>query len=149
MIAYPLFTAPAVFIIEALFCWRLLEQPFKPVWLSKLLVTAIIVLAARYGYERVKPFDDQKQDKMVAETLKSWEPIFNKNQKNVVFNVENYVECMFYHDNCVAYPYLPQNKDIAYLNQLGYTIYIVADSKIDTTTFAHSNIQFLKMVAVD
>ncbi len=149
MIAYPLFTAPAVFIIEALFCWDLLERPFKPVWLSKLLVTAIIVLAARYGYERVKPFDDQKQDKMMASAIKNWSSIFSKNQKNVVFNVENYIECMFYHDNCVAYPYLPQSKDIDDLTKLGYTLYIVDNSKIDTATFANSNIRFLKMTATD
>lgn len=145
MIAYPLFTAPAIFIIEALFCWYLLEQKFKPIWLPKLLVTAIIVLAARYAYERVKPFDPQKEDRMTAMAIKNWSPIFSKNQKNVVFNVENYVECMFYHDNCVAYPYLPQNQDIEYLRKLGYVVHIVDNPKVDTTTFAHQNIQFLKM----
>lgn len=149
MIAYPLFTAPAIFILEAMFFWHLLERPFKPVWLSKLLVIAIIVLAARYGYERVKPFDAQKEDKMTATAIKNWSLIFNKNTRNVVFNVENYVECMFYHDNCVAYPYLPQNKDIENLNKLGYTIYIVENFKIDTTAFAHFNIHFLKMDRLD
>ncbi len=42
--------------------------------------------------------------------------ISSKNQKNVVFNVDNYVECMFYHDNCTTYSYEPQNNNIEYLN---------------------------------
>lgn len=67
----------------------------------------------------------------------------------MVFNVENYVECMFYHDNCVAYPYLPKNEDIENLTQSGYKIYIIDNSKIDRATFAHSNVQFLKIEASD
>jgi hypothetical protein len=143
MIAYPIFTAPAIFMIEAMFCWKLIETPSKPSWINKLLVALIIFLAARYGYERVKPFDAQKEDKMVVTKIKNWAYIFNQNEKNVIFNTEHYIELMFYFDNCVAYPYIPENKDIKYLNQLGYTIYIV-DVKIDTTKFTGYGVHLLK-----
>jgi 4-amino-4-deoxy-L-arabinose transferase-like glycosyltransferase len=142
MIAYPLFTAPAIFTIEALFCWQLLDKPIKPLWFSKLLVITLIILAARYAYERVKPFDPQTGDRETAAMIKTWTPIFSKNKQTIVFNADAYIECMFYHNNCTAYPYLPKNKDIEYLNKLEYTIYIVKNSKIDSVNFAPS-VQFL------
>jgi 4-amino-4-deoxy-L-arabinose transferase-like glycosyltransferase len=149
MIAYPLFTAPAIFIIEALFCWQLLDKPIKPVWLSKFLVIALIVLAARYGYERVKPFDNPSKDTRIATTIKNWQPIFSKNEKNVVFNVDNYIECMFYHNNCIAYPSIPQIKEIEDLHTLGYAIYMVNNSKIDSIKFSNLGIQFLQIDSID
>jgi 4-amino-4-deoxy-L-arabinose transferase-like glycosyltransferase len=149
MIAYPLFTAPAVFIIEALFCWQLIENPFKPAWLSKLLIIAIIVLAARYGYERVKPFENQLKDNKIATTIKNWAVVFSKNEKNVLFNSENHIECMFYHDNCIAYPYIPTTQNIDSLQQLGYTVFMIKNSKIDTSHFNKTNIKYLEIDSWD
>jgi 4-amino-4-deoxy-L-arabinose transferase-like glycosyltransferase len=143
MIAYPLFTAPAIFIIEASFCWFLIEKGTKFLVFNKILLVAIIVLAIRYGYERVHPFKSDSFDLTTAESIKNCRTIFNKNDKNVVFNADNYVEFMFYHDNCVAYPKVPNKAEIDALNQLNYSIFIVNNSAIDTNNFKQFNVQFL------
>ena len=134
MSAYVLFTAPAVFIVEAKFLFDVQNNYLKYPFLRKILVYSFIILTVRYCYERVKPFQKDKYYEHVLEgqKVKNLSKSLSKNQKNVIFNLKPYVECMFYHDNTVAYPFTPNAKIIDSLSQLNYKIFIVSEEQKDS-----------------
>jgi hypothetical protein len=49
----------------------------------------------------------------------------------VVFQVERYVEAMFYADDIIAYPNLPTEEQAEDLRQQGYHVFIFKDGKLE------------------
>ncbi len=132
MIAYPILTAPAVFTIEAMFCAAMLAQKGKYQWVQQFLVVAMIVIAARYAYERVRPFNAQTKATQKAQFIKSWKTTLSQHDKNIIFNTDDYCECMFYHNDCTAYPFAPKKSDVDSLSKIGYTIFTVEKMNNDS-----------------
>jgi 4-amino-4-deoxy-L-arabinose transferase-like glycosyltransferase len=141
MIAYPLFTAPAIFTILAMFWWHLFDNPLKIKWLNSLILTAIIILSIRYSYERMRLFRDSSLYSSKTETLKSWK----LNNPTVVFNLpETYIETMFYTSVEAAYPFTPSEKQIELLKQKGYDIWIQKDSSLPVELLSRNDVHFIE-----
>lgn len=140
MIAYPLFTAPAVFTILAIFWWQLYDKPLKIKILNQLILTAIIVISIRYGYERLFLF--KNTDSYLAETarIKSWQ----LDSQTVIFNLpEKYIETMFYTSVAAAYPFIPTDEQIENLKQRGYKIWIVKNLNISPELLLRKDVHFI------
>ena len=134
MVAYPLFTAPAIFIIEAYFINFLLEEKSlnNRFYWKTILIFAFLFLAVRYSYERLKPYREPNTEDLTAQYIKSWQPILSKRDKCLVFNNEHYVESMFYYDNCISYPFLPEKKITDSLKSCKYSLYKVEKNEKDS-----------------
>ena len=143
MMAYPLFVAPAVFTMMAMFCWFLKDNPLKMKGLSQLILTAVLVLTIRYSYERVKPFDFQLAETQTADRLRGWKTQLPTDGKAVVFNTPYYIETMFYHDITAAYPHLPTEAQITELLLRGYKIFVVRNENVPTEFLNRTDIQLL------
>lgn len=143
MMAYPLFVAPAIFTIIAMFWWHLKDNPLKNKWLNQLILIAIIVLVIRYSYERVKPFNPKLEETQTASILRGWKAQLPTDEKAVIFNTQYYVEAMFYHNIAAAYHYLPTNEQMNDLILRGYKIFIVRDKNVPIDLLNRKDIQFL------
>ena len=102
MQGYLLFTFPAWFIVMGMFMEKLfLAQPaasrLKKVY--HLVIGIIMILALRYGLERVKPFEDHSKERKLKMELteKNYPP------NTIRFGVEHPIEWMFYNEG-LAYP---------------------------------------------
>ena len=124
MPGYTLFTAPALFIITAVF-WQYLysyRHKFKytiPVYLTLFL---LIALPIRYAVERLKPFQGTAERPRWIAELKQLERA-SENRKIVLFNVDYPVEAMFYAD-LTAYSTLPDADLVNRLLEKDYTILV-------------------------
>ncbi|MEI6900592.1 MAG: glycosyltransferase family 39 protein, partial [Bacteroidota bacterium] len=131
MQAYTLFTAPAIFIITALFCVyldRYLSR-FKYKWMIALLVILLIGLPIRYSIERIKPFSVQERNPLWARELRQ---LNDKKypEGTILFNTKYPVEAMFYtHLN--AYPSLPDQTTLEILLHDGHQVLVCWDGKKD------------------
>ena len=124
MQAYTLFTAPAIFIITALF-WQFLyiyRNRFKYKWIINIVLFLIIALPIRYSIERIKPFESRDRNPQWVQDLKHLNKIYN-GKKNIIFNVDYPIETMFYTD-FIAYETIPNKNTIEELKLKGYNIYI-------------------------
>jgi len=137
MPAYTLFTGPAVFVVQALFIRDIQYCRVKPLGLT--IKVLFFLLAFRYCFERVKPFEKESAD--IAAKREMVEYLKNK-ERTVVLNVEDYVEIMFYTD-CIAYNRVPTPAEIQKLVSLGYNITIVNGENIPATLRTDPNIQIL------
>jgi 4-amino-4-deoxy-L-arabinose transferase len=127
MQGYTLFTAPAIFIISALF-WHYLYQlrnRFRYRWIAYAVLFLIIALPVRYSTERIKPFEKRDRNPAWARELKTLEII---GDKTVIFNTEHPIEAMFYQD-CVAYPGIPDSPAIEKIEGAGYHVLILGDQQ--------------------
>lgn len=141
MIAYPLFTAPAIFTVLAMFWWYLSEYPLPVRWISKLITVAIIVMAVRYGYERMWLFKDTSIYKVETARIKSWQP----DSATVIFNLpERYIETMFYTSAVAAYPFVPTSQQIDVLKNQGYKIWIIKNGNISTELLQRNDVHFIQ-----
>jgi len=119
---YTLFTAPAIFIITAVF-WQYIyhyrrKMRFK--WLTYILLFLLLALPVRYSIERIKPFDfRERRPEWVQEIRK----LDTKGSGIVLFNYEHPIEAMFYSD-CVAYTYIPDVETIEKITASGYKVFI-------------------------
>lgn len=109
MQGYVLFTAPAIFIMQAVFVEKLIElwknrDGFLK-WSSAALFIAIILLSIRFGMERIKPFSSFEKPVWVKR-IEKLEKKFEQSQKTIIFNEPKYVEVMFKYD-CIAYRRMP------------------------------------------
>ena len=140
MIAYPLFTAPAIFTILAMFWWQLYDKPLKIKVLNQLILIAIMVISIRYGYERLFLFKNNNLYLMETARIKSWQP----DDKTVIFNIpEKYIETMFYTSVAAAYPFIPTDEQIEKLKQKGYKIWIVESSNISPELLLRKDVHFI------
>jgi 4-amino-4-deoxy-L-arabinose transferase-like glycosyltransferase len=141
MVSYILFTAPAIFIVLSSFWWKIKDKPLKIKWLNQLILTAMIVLAIRYCYERMWFFRDNTES--IAKTV--WMKNLNqkiKNDKAVIFNWDSYIEGMFF-TNFIFYPNLPTDEQIKDIQSKGYDVYIVKTPSLPSFFLNKPDIQFL------
>jgi len=122
MQGYTLFTAPAIFIITAVF-WQYLYHYRKKMrfkWLTYILLFLLLALPVRYSIERIKPFDfRERRSEWVQEIRK----LDTKGSGIVLFNYEHPIEAMFYSD-CVAYTHIPDVETIEKITASGYEVFI-------------------------
>jgi 4-amino-4-deoxy-L-arabinose transferase-like glycosyltransferase len=123
MQGYTLFTAPALFIITAWFYQELRQTTFlgyKRI-LVGLVMFLLIALPIRYSLERIKPFEQHDRNPAWVSELKT----LNKynGEKVVLFNVNRYIEAMFYSD-IIAYRNLPMRSELERLQNRGYYLLI-------------------------
>ncbi|MBL4861704.1 MAG: glycosyltransferase family 39 protein [Crocinitomicaceae bacterium] len=125
MQGYTLFTAPALFLVTALF-WQYLSEikdQFKPKWLIQLTLFLLIALPIRYSFERIKPFNTSEHNPQWVKDIKSLGEK-TKGKNGVLFNTDHPIEVMFYTD-MVAYKEIPEIHVMKKLSDSGYTIYII------------------------
>jgi len=121
MQGYLLFTFPAWFIITGMFVEHLLtvssssEVAKKIYWL---VIGATFILAIRYGLERVKPFADQTEERLLKKQLTKTRHPTN----TVIFNEAHPIEWMFYNDG-VAYPGRPEDSVVDSLRGEGWIVH--------------------------
>jgi 4-amino-4-deoxy-L-arabinose transferase len=104
---YQLIAFPAYFLLLGCLTERLLTRgrmmragPGR--WIHMLPAVLMMILAVRYGLERLKPFRPREAQREVAWVLENMKIPPN----SIVFNVPCPIEMMFYHD-CTAYEGLP------------------------------------------
>jgi len=145
MQCYILFTAPAIFIISALF-WQYLyiyRNRFKYRWLIYVVLFLLLALPIRYSIERIKPFENRDRNPQWVQDLKD----LNKRyigKKNVIFNVDNPIETMFYTD-FIAYETIPNKNTIEELKLKGYEIYINDNENLSDELKKFKDIQVIKI----
>ncbi|MCO6493112.1 MAG: glycosyltransferase family 39 protein [Phaeodactylibacter sp.] len=125
MQAYTIISAPAFFILTALF-FRFLhiykEKFCFPKYISNLVLALLILLPIRYSIERVKPFHVRERRPEWAENIKMSDKQFLLDSKTVVFNVRKPIEFMFYTE-ATAYPFMPAKQTLDSLLQSGYKLF--------------------------
>ncbi|UTW64547.1 glycosyltransferase family 39 protein [bacterium SCSIO 12741] len=140
MQGYLVFTAPALFLITAEFYGWVQEnrEKFTYPWVAQLLLFLFIFLPARYGVERMKPFDDRIKNPQWAIELRSLgkEPI----EKGVLLNYERNIEAMFY-TNLTVYSHLPNRAEIEDLVHRGYRV-IIHDEGIPDDIKSMDQVEF-------
>jgi len=132
MQAYTIFTAPAIFMVTAIF-WEYLNiyrRKFRFRGLIVLILFLLIALPARYSLERIKPFMRLNRNPEWARELRELDNLLTYEDKTVIFNTEYPVETMFYTD-CTAYPGIPDSLTLARINELGYVILIRKEMDAD------------------
>lgn len=129
MQAYTILSAPAVFLVIALFMefLRRRRRSFRPHWLPAVLLTGLVVLPIRYSLERIKPARAWAPAPAWVREIKSQRGLA-PNGKLVVFGAAQPIETMFYVD-CVAYPSLPDARQIKELQGRGYTVLMATRSR--------------------
>lgn len=129
MQAYTLFTAPALFLMTALF-FQYLYRWRNAFRYRRVVVTVLILLLAlpvRYAIERIKPFDRRDRNPAWAKELKALRGVITDESRVVVFNAERPVETMFY-AGCTAYPGIPHDTTLTRLSQKGYAVFVRHDA---------------------
>lgn len=146
MQCYTLFTAPAIFIITALF-WHYLytyRNQFKYKWLSYIVLFLLIVLPLRYSFERIKPLlRYNTRNPQWTEDIKQLNKIDNSTKK-IIFNTESPIEIMFYTD-FIAYKNIPDSETLNDLLLKGYKIYICDNKNLKQEFKKDKNIKLIKL----
>ena len=144
MQGYTLFTAPAIFIITALF-WQYLNiyrRRFKYKWVILTIQILLIALPVRYSIERLKPFQKINRTPQWVQNLKQ---LKRTTDKKVLFNVKTPIEIMFYTD-FIAYEKIPSITTINNLSKKGYNIYINDNGIIDPRIKKLKNINLIYII---
>jgi len=131
---YLMIAAPAFFIILSKYVWYFYER-FKNAnhkWIYVVIILALVLLPMRYSFERVKPLIKRDRCPVWSQEIKKFDNNNSITSKTVIFNVDRYIEAMFYCDNTV-YRGIPELKKIKELNELGYSILINDDDGVDST----------------
>lgn len=124
MPGYVLFCGPAVFLCEALFLeWTWAEKKRA---VAMALHIAFVVLALRYGMERVRPSRSDGPERDLRQRIVALQEYTDGGQKTVLLNEQRCIEVMFYTD-LLAYFRMPSAEEIQQLNATGWRI-LVADS---------------------
>ena len=136
MTGYVLFCGPAVFLCEALFLVHFssesrLSRFLKPgksgsAVLAQTLWVACVVLALRYGIERVKPFRSTAPERAMREQICALQSYAEGRKKVALLNTQRCIEVMFYTD-LLAYFRMPSQEEIQQLHSGGWRV-LVADS---------------------
>lgn len=125
MPAYTLISAPAIFIVTAVF-WEYLyryRRQFKSPILLYALLILLLALPVRYTLERVKPFHQRERNPPWAQELRALRQKLPQSPRAVIFNARRPVETMFY-TPALAYSHLPDSATIATLQNKGYAVYL-------------------------
>ncbi|MFW6020046.1 MAG: ArnT family glycosyltransferase [Bacteroidales bacterium] len=117
---YIIITAPAIFIITAIF-WNYLffyRNKFKYKWLTVSILILLLALPVRYSIERIKPFKKEIKPEWVNH-VKSLD--FD-HEKTILLNSPRPIETMFY-TNCIAYRKDINQSKAKQLTNHGYHLY--------------------------
>lgn len=133
MQGYVLFTAPAFFMVLGLFFveWCLNENRYPGMrlkWLPRLVALLIIILAVRFGVERVKPFADRDSGQEMNVILTIAKGVLGK-EEGIIFNTPRYIEFMFFSDY-LAYEKIPSKEEVEVLLAFGEKIVVVDDGAL-------------------
>lgn len=131
---YLMIAAPAFFIILSTYCWYFYAQlnDAKHKWVYIVIIAALVLLPIRYSFERVKPFIKRDRNPEWSQEIKKIGDNNAITSNTVIFNVDRYIEAMFYCGNTV-YRGIPTLKKMEELNELGYSILINDDDGVDST----------------
>ncbi|MFA5779116.1 MAG: glycosyltransferase family 39 protein [Elusimicrobiota bacterium] len=147
MQGYILFTAPAVFIITAVF-WNYLYSRKHIIKYKRLTYTILFLLIAlpvRYSIERIKPFKIRERSPIWASEIKNLKNQFEGNNI-ILFNSEHPIETMFYTD-IIAYPHIPDKIRLSEIIGKGYKVLINDNGHLDNDIKTMSGIQIVKLTA--
>ncbi|MFZ1705383.1 MAG: glycosyltransferase family 39 protein [Saprospiraceae bacterium] len=122
MYGYILFTAPAIFILTAVFFDYLKTVKFKYAILTNTIAILLILLPIRYSYERIKPFSNVVRTHEWIKKIQHIE-IENNERKMVIFNFKHAIEAMFYTD-MIVYEKIPDKTTLIEIINKGYKVYI-------------------------
>jgi 4-amino-4-deoxy-L-arabinose transferase-like glycosyltransferase len=143
MPGYVMISAPAILIILAKMFWVIKENfhdsKFKPAII--VLLVLIVVLPIRYSYERIRPFRDIDRNPGWTQELQ----LLNSKvhgEKAAVFNVEHYIEAMFYAD-VSAYRFFPDSKMLNQAAANGFRVFIYDDQRIPPEIRMDSRVEIL------
>jgi 4-amino-4-deoxy-L-arabinose transferase len=128
MQGYVLWTAPAVFILLALFIVEL------PLFLAnhpyfKHISIVIILLSTRYSLERIKPFNDMEHLRNQKQKIRIYQTQLKP--RSVLFNTTQAIEIMFYTD-FLAYERIPTLQEIKKAQQAGYAVGIIEGKSLSS-----------------
>lgn len=87
----------------------------------------LLVLPARYLFERLKPFKDFDRNQLWSRELRRVGTIIPASEKAVVFGSRHPIEAMFYINHSV-YPELPEPKTVSTLKERGYAVYVLSET---------------------
>lgn len=131
MPAYVMVAAPAVFLMVAVFFWRLRDAlpSRRPARYAALALLALFVaLPIRYGFERLKPWQGFARREPWAEALDALGGRF-PGVRVVLFGTERPIEAMFY-TGFVAYAPLPDAATLAHVASRGYRVLVVDGERV-------------------
>ena len=121
-----MFSAPSIFIISGLF-WRYLNRfrkRFRYKLIPVLIFLLLIILPVRYTIEKTKIIQVRERKPQWITEIKDMKALGKAlNGKLVIFNTERPIETMFYVD-CIAYPFIPDQRTISDLKQRGFMVLI-------------------------
>jgi len=131
MQGYTIITAPAVFLVLALFVNYLahFRTRFKQRWIPIVGIVLLIGLPIRFTIERMKPFQTVETPKWQKDIIDLSTNIGDE-EKVIVFNVSHPIELMF-HANCTAYNTIPSSEKMQELIDEGYFIYVNQDGEAE------------------
>jgi 4-amino-4-deoxy-L-arabinose transferase-like glycosyltransferase len=144
MQGYVLFVAPSIFIMISLFFWDMFDniKKYKFSLLIKILLAGILIYSVYYSINRVKPFEILDRNPKWAQELKNLNNRIPE-KKSVIFNVENYIEAMFYSD-FIVYKDLPSRQTINDIKNKGYIIYIYDKGNLPDSLSQNPDVKILK-----
>ena len=141
--AYTLFTAPAIFIMCAIFYEFLQTIKTRQIFLIKILSILLFLLPIRYCFERVKPFHNINRTASWISNMKDVEKI-DYNESQIVFNCRFPIELMF-HTGMIGYEKIPSIEELKCLKDQNYNIYIDNGFKIPPRK---ANLEFVSYIKV-
>ena len=149
MQGYTLFSAPAIFIVTALFWDNLsgMKNKWKYDFLRKLIMFLLIALPVRFAIERLKPFELRDRNPVWVKDIKSLNR-FDEYEQKVVFNMDRNIEAMFY-TNFIAYQAIPSAVDIKEIQNLGYQVYVINEGVIPDEIREIENVQIINLELPD
>lgn len=118
---YLLMCAPALFLLESNFIFKIIENHQRKRITIRVLIALLILLPVRYSIERVKPFKNSVKEPVWRTELINMRGKFD--EKTVFMNYEHAIEGMFYTDY-IFYDRLPLDGEIESLAQKGYKVII-------------------------
>ncbi|MBK8966568.1 MAG: glycosyltransferase family 39 protein [Lewinellaceae bacterium] len=130
MQSYIFISAPAFFLLTALFILRLQnisgQNRFRIA--ANILIGLLFLLPIRYSIERIKPFT-QRDTPQWCTDLKSFVKRVEGKSRVILLNEPHYIEAMFYGRNITARSSMPNAAIIDSLINLKYTVYIHKEEK--------------------
>lgn len=143
MQAYILFTAPAIFIMTALFFDKIQSQKVKFYLVIKFISILLIALPIRYSLERIKPFSIRDRSPIWITELRNLEKE-NPQKKKVIFNSHDPISTMFYSD-FNAYSTVPSVNQLREIHLKGYSVFINYSEKL---TSEIKKLNFIKLIEI-
>jgi len=128
MQAYTLFTAPAIFIVTALFFVYLgrFRKRFRYRVLIVLVQLFLIALPVRFAVERIQPFTNRERNPEWTRELRELDSRLSNRERTVIMNSSHPIETMFY-TSCTTYSGIRDHKTLVSMRDRGYTILIRQD----------------------